>query len=146
MLTLGLAGAALIKRFEQLRLQAYLDQGSIPTIAWGHTGPDVHLGLTCTLAQADTWFLADTHSAVLALNRDLTVPVTQNQFDAMVSFLFNVGITAGGHSTLISLVNRGLLASAADEFPKWDHCAGVVDPGLTRRRQAEQTLFLSPQL
>jgi len=141
---LGLAGAALIKRFESCSLKAYRDQKNVLTIGYGHTGPDVSDGLTCTLTQADTWFLEDTHTAIVALNRDLTVPVTQNQFDAMASFLFNVGITAGGHSTLIDLVNRRLTSCAALEFTKWDHCCGVVDPGLTVRREAERDLFLTP--
>lgn len=141
MRTLGLAGAALIKRFEQCRFVAYRDQRGIWTIGWGHTGPEVVEDLTCTQTQADTWFLGDTHNAVLVLNRDLAVQVTQNQFDAMASFLFNVGITAGGHSTLIGLVNRDQVTLAALEFPKWDHCNGVVDPGLTQRRAAEQALF-----
>lgn len=144
MLTLGLAGAALIKRFEQCRLTSYQDQRGIWTIGWGHTGPEVIEGLTCTQTQADTWFLADTHFAVVAVIKSLAVQLTQNEFDALVCFTFNVGAGSEAHSTLLRLVNLGQTQQAADQFPIWNHVDGVVDPGLTRRRTAEQALFLSP--
>ncbi|MDE2098630.1 MAG: lysozyme [Patescibacteria group bacterium] len=138
---LGPRGIALIKGFEKCRLVAYPDQRGVPTIGYGHT-QGVKEGDTCTQAQADQWFLEDTHAAVVAVIRDLAVPVTQNQFDALVSFFFNVGVTAAGHSTLLRLVNLGQTSLAGLEFLSWDHCDGVVDPGLTRRREAERALFL----
>lgn len=141
---LGVAGLRLIKSFEGCRLAAYQDQRGIWTIGYGHTGPEVHEGLTCTLAQADAWLLGDTHTASRAVLDDVHVPITQNQFDALVSFAFNVGAGSLAHSTLLGYLNGGHTVSAAAEFLKWDHSGGVVDLGLIRRRSAEQALFLTP--
>jgi lysozyme len=138
---LGAAGETLIKNFEWLSLAAYRDQRGIWTCGWGHCAGVTSLTV-CTPDQAEQWFLEDTQTAVNWLNRDIQVDLTQNQFDALVSFTFNVGVTAEGHSTMAALINKGDLASAALEFPKWNHVDGVVDQGLTRRRLAEQTLFL----
>lgn len=140
---LGAKGEALIKSYEKCRLVAYLDQKGIPTIGWGHTGPEVHLGLTCTQAQADAWFEQDTRTAVLQVIKSLDVAVNQNQFDALVAFTYNVGVTAEGHSTLIKLVNAGCPIKASTEFPKWNHVDGKVSNGLTARRAAEKELYLS---
>ena len=142
-LTLGPKGAALIKSFERLALVGYPDEGGIPTAGWGHTGPDVVIGQAYDLTQAEIWFVRDTQEAVAAVNRSLAVPVSQEQFDALAAFTFNVGIGAEAHSTLLRLVNAGDMARAAAEFPKWDHVDGIVSPGLARRRAAEQALFMS---
>lgn len=138
---LGSVGIALIKQFESCRLQAYPDQRGIPTIGWGHTGPEVHLGLVWTQSQADSALKDDVQTAVLGVIKGLDVAVGQNAFDALVSFTYNVGVDAEAHSTLLKLVNARSPAAAA-EFLKWDHTNGVVNPGLLRRRQAEQKLFL----
>lgn len=140
---LGDRGRALIQNYEKCRLVAYPDQKGVPTIGWGHTGPEVHLGLTCTQAQADAWFEQDVLFAVMQVIRSLDVAVNQNQFDALVAFTFNVGVTAEGHSTLIKLVNSGHAVAASNEFPKWNHVDGKVSNGLTARRDAERVLFLS---
>ena len=142
-------GEALIKSFESCRLTAYLDGGGVATIGWGHTGPDVHLGLTITQVQADALFDRD----IARFERDVTsllkVTVTQNQFDALVSFAYNCGsdIDADtkaeglGDSTLLRLVNEGKPDLAVLEFRKWNKDGGVVVAGLTRRRAAEAALF-----
>lgn len=139
---LGPKGIALIQSFEQLRLVSYQDQHGVWTIAWGHT-----LGVvpyqTCTREDADAWFIQDTGIAVRAVNASLTVPVSQEEFDALVSFTYNVGIGSEAHSTLVKLLDAGNVAAAADEFPKWNHVDGVPNAGLTRRRAAERDLFLS---
>lgn len=140
---LGPRGENLIKSFEQLRLTGYADIGGVPTAGWGHTGPDVQVGQTYTYEQAEAWFVADTAAAVNANNRELDVAVTQNQFDALVSFAYNAGIGAESHSTLLRLVNAGRFDEAAGEFTKWDHVNGVEVAGLLRRRQAERDLFQS---
>jgi lysozyme len=140
--TLGSAGENLIKSFESLKLTAYPDQKGIPTIGWGHT-KGVALGHTCTPEQAETWFQEDTQEAVHGVDTSIQTNVTQNQFDALVSFTFNVGVGAEAHSTLAKLVNARDFAGAAAEFPKWDHVNGVPNAGLLRRRQAEQALFLA---
>lgn len=139
--TLSSTGEDLIKSFEELRFTAYLDQRGRWTNGWGHTGPDVVEGSICTAEQAETWFQEDTLWAVKGVNDSLTTNVTQNQFDALTSFTFNVGVGAEAHSTMIGLINARDFAGAATEFPKWDHVNGVPDAGLLRRRLAEQALF-----
>lgn len=141
--TLSSTGEDLIKSFEQLRLVAYLDQRGRWTCGWGHTGPDVVEGTTCTAEQAETWFQKDSLWAVKGANESLETNVSQNQFDALTSFVFNVGVGAEEHSTLARLINARDFTGAAQEFPKWDHVDGVVNAGLQRRRLAEQALFLS---
>ena len=139
---LGSAGRALIKCFEQLRLVAYRNFPGEPwTIGWGHTG-DVHQGDTCTPDQADKWFLEDTAKVVAAVDRDTPQDITQNQFDALVSFGYNLGISAEEHSTLLRDVISKNIPGAADEFLKWNHVNGQVVDGLTRRRRSERALFL----
>ncbi len=140
---LGDKGRALIQSYEKCRLIAYSDQKGVSTIGWGHTGPNVHLGMACTQEQADAWFEEDIRFAVLQVIKSLDLAVNQNQFDALVAFTFNVGVTAEGHSTLIKLVNAGYVGAASAEFGKWNHIDGIVSDGLTRRRAAERELFLS---
>lgn len=140
MMQLGPKGEALIKGFETLALVAYPDQGGIMTIGWGHT--PASKGQTCTSDQAQAWFLADTGAACRAINTAVDVAITQDQFDALVSFTFNVGIGAEAHSTLIRILNGGDTAGAADQFLVWNKVNGVENAGLTRRRAAERALFL----
>lgn len=144
---LGAKGEALIKRFEQLRLESYPDLRGRWTIAWGHTGwysPGVPVGpgQTCTPEQAEQWFLDDTGWACTDVMRDVDVAINQCQFDALVSFTFNDGGAALAHSTLLRDLNEGDTQSAANEFLKWDYCAGKESEGLENRRRAERDLFL----
>lgn len=141
-MNLGADGKALIESFEELRLAAYLDQRGIPTIGYGHTA-GVKMGDTCTQDQADAWLAEDAQAAANGVEKSLQVFCTQNQFDALVSFTFNVGVGAEAHSTLAKLMNAGDIQGAADQFLVWDHVNGVPNAGLLRRRQAERTLFLS---
>jgi len=134
-------GLALTKHFEGLRLAAYQDQRGIWTIGYGHTGRDVHEGLTVTEAEAEALLASDIARATAAVNRLVTAPVTQNQFDALVDLAFNLGCAALMHSTLLALVNSSDFAAAASEFLRWDHAGGRVVPGLLLRRQAELELF-----
>lgn len=136
------AGLNIIKAFEALRLAAYLDGGGVPTIGYGHT-KGVKMGDTCTPAQAEAWILADSASAVAAVNGATKAPVSQSQFDAMVSLAFNIGNTAFIGSTLARLLNAGDVPGAANQFPRWNKDNGLVVAGLTRRRMAEQALFRS---
>lgn len=139
MLALGAKGEALIKSFENCSLTAYNDQRGVPTIGWGHTG---NIPATCTQAQADQWFIQDTQYAVRAVLDSVDVALNQNQFDALVSFTYNVGVEAEAHSTLVRVLNAGNYMMAAEQFLQWNHVNGVVDAGLTRRRLAERALFL----
>ncbi len=146
---LGPKGEALIKSFEGYKEETYLDERGIPTIAYGHTGwyspgVPVALGQTCTAQQAQNWFSLDTSYAVNGVIRCLTVAVNQNQFDALVSFAYNLGVGALAHSTLLRYLNQEEWRPAADEFPKWDYAGSQVSAGLQRRRLAERSLFLAP--
>ena len=141
---LGAAGKTLIQSFEKLALVAYKDQGGVWTIGWGHTGPEAFEGATCSPAQADAWFDTDIRRAVNATNHSLDVALNQNQFDALVAFTYNVGVGAEAHSALLRLVNGHHFDAAALEFGKWNHVAGQVSAGLTRRREAERELFVAP--
>lgn len=148
-MNLGPQGVALIKRFEGLRLSAYLCPAGVWTIGYGHTR-GVKQGDTCTVEQAEAWLLEDAAEAIAAVNRLTKVPLTQNQFDALVSFTFNLGADEDedtkaeglGDSTLLRLLNAGDYDSAAGQFEKWVRAGGRVVPGLVRRREAERELFL----
>lgn len=136
-------GLKLTESFEGCRLQAYLDSVGVPTIGYGHTH-GVTMGMTCTQEQADAWLQEDVQGAVQVVNNLVTVPLTQQQFDALVDFTFNLGTGALQHSTLLRLLNSGDYQGAAGEFEKWDKAGGKVLPGLLRRRQAERDMFNTP--
>lgn len=151
------AGIALIKEFETCELVAYPDPGTggAPwTIGWGHTGA-VHEGDTCTQEEADAWLMEDIAKAERCADRALHVAVTQGQYDAFVSLIYNIGpgvkhgrdgiiiLSSGAPSTFLRKLNAGDDIGAADEIPKWNKSGGRVMAGLTRRRIAERDLFLS---
>ena len=137
-------GLALTKNFESCVLTAYADQGGEWTIGYGHTGPGVHAGLTITQAQADIFLESDVSGAVTCVNKLATAKINQNQFDALVDFVFNLGCASLSKSQLLREVNSGNFSDAATQFLRWDHVKGVVIQGLLRRRQAEATLFNTP--
>lgn len=146
-MVLGQKGRDLIKSFEQLRLKAYRNFAGEPwTIGWGHTGKDVTESSVCTSDHADLWFECDIARPERAVNLMVKAYISQNEFDALVSFAYNVGIGAEAHSTLMRLFNSNDFEGAANEFLKWDHDNGVVVPGLARRRAAERALFLSTEV
>ena len=142
-------GRALIQSFESCRLKAYKDGGGVTTIGWGHTGPDVHMGMIIAQETADALFNADLAKFERDVNSLVTVPLTQGQFDALVSFAYNCGSDIDedkraegfGDSTLLRLLNEGDYQGAANEFPKWNKDNGKVIAGLTRRRLMEAALF-----
>jgi len=134
-------GLALTEQFEGLQLTAYQDPVGVWTIGYGHTGSDVQPGLTITQEQASDLLLQDVAGAVAAVNRLVTIPLTQNQFDALVDFTFNVGQGNLASSTLLRELNAGNTAGAAAQFLVWVYAKGVELPGLVTRRQAEAALF-----
>jgi lysozyme len=140
-LTYSGTGLALTEQFEGLRLSAYQDQVGVWTIGYGHTGPDVTPELTITQAQAEQLLQNDVASACGCVNNNVTVELTQDEFNALVDFVFNLGAGAFEGSTLLRDLNAGNFTGAAAQFDAWDHAGGVVVAGLLRRRQAETTLF-----
>ena len=137
------AGIALIQAHEGLRLTAYRDPVGIWTIGYGSTG-GVRRGMTITRDQAVLRLYHDVDDAEAAINGRVTVPLTQQQFDALASFVFNVGGGAFRKSTLLKKkINAGDYAGAAEEFGRWVKAKGRVLPGLVTRRAAERALFLS---
>ena len=143
--TTGNGGIALIKQYEGLRLATYKDAVGIPTIGYGHVENPIPPGGTRTITAEDAEQILreDLQRFEHDVNNMLTVEVTQNQFDALVSFAFNLGPANLKSSTLLRKVNSGDFNGAAEEFPKWNHAGGQVLAGLTARRNAEKNLFLS---
>ena len=139
-LTIGEKGLELIKSFEGLRLRAYLCPAKVWTIGYGHTG-DVRGGQVITQSQADDLLKQDLRRFEIAVRKLAKVPLTQNQFDALVSFAYNVGEAALSRSTLLRKLNAGDLAGTKLEFAKWNKGGGKVLAGLTRRRADEANLF-----
>lgn len=140
---IGKAGLDLIKDFEGLKLRAYLCPAKVWTIGYGSTGPHVTAGKVITEAEAEELLKDDLDRFEKAVTRLVTVPLRQNQYDALVSFAFNVGIGALERSTLLKRVNARLFDLAFGEFAKWNRAGGKVLAGLTRRRAAEAALFRS---
>lgn len=138
-------GRDFIKGFEALRLVAYPDPGTGGkpwTIGWGHT-KGVKQGDRITQEQAEQFISDDLAVFELTVNSAIKRPMTQNQFDAMVSLAFNIGGPAFAQSTLVKKFNASDVQGAADQFPRWKLSDGKVMPGLVRRRAAEREMFLS---
>jgi len=134
-------GIDLIKRFEGCRLTAYKCPAGIWTIGYGHTG-NVQKGQKITQEEADRLLKADLIVHCNNVSRLVRVPLNQNQFDALVSFEYNVGYGNFAKSTLLKLINQKKYDEAAEQFKLWKYARGVVLAGLVRRRAAEKALFL----
>jgi len=135
-------GLLLIKSFEGLRLKAYRDAVGIWTIGYGTTR-GVQPGMEITERQAEEFLQADLARFEQAINGAVKAPINDNQFAALVSFTYNVGSGALRSSTLLRLLNgKENVRAVADQFPRWNRAGGRVLAGLTRRRQAERSLFL----
>lgn len=139
-LTYSKNGLRLTELFEGNILSAYKDQHGLWTIGYGHTA-GVRPGQTITQEQAVTYLESDIRTAAACVNDVVTVKLTQPQFDSLVDFAFNVGVTSFRHSTLLRDVNAGNFPEALSQFNLWDHCGGVVNAGLLRRREAEASEF-----
>lgn len=129
-------GLDLLIEREGKRNKAYLDSKGIPTIGVGHTGPEVHLGLEWTDEQVEEALGADIGRFEDAINEAVAVGLEQHQFDALVSWAFNVGGEAAKTSTLVKKINAGDMAAAALQFDRWH-----IPPEITSRRNAEREQF-----
>lgn len=139
-LSISAAGLGLIVNFEGTRDTAYLDSVGVPTICTGSTRA-VRIGQEALPGECDARLREDTSVAGKALERLVRVPVTQGQYDALLSFTFNLGEGNLSRSTLLRKLNAGDCHGAAREFLRWDRAGGQVLRGLTLRRQAEARLF-----
>lgn len=137
------AGFELIKSFESCVLHVYRDAVGLPTIGWGHLIKAGEKFTTITQEEADELFRRDLAIFEAAVEGQVRVPLTDNQFSALVSLAFNIGTGNFKDSTLLRLLNHGEYRLAADQFGRWNKAKGRVLRGLTRRRAAERALFLS---
>lgn len=146
------AGIDLIKSFEGLFLKPYLDPIKIPTIGYGtiqyEDGRKVSMQDAPISEERATELLQhEVDKKAAAVESLVKVPLNDNEFAALASFSYNVGSGALGGSTLLKLLNAGSdRAAVADQFLRWDKAGGKQLPGLTRRRQAERSLFLQPMV
>jgi lysozyme len=139
-LTYSKDGLALTELFEGDVLTAYQDQKGVWTIGYGHTA-GVQPGQRITQAQAEAFLQDDVSTAANCVNDVVEVPLAQQQFDALVDFIFNLGTGNFKSSTLLKDINAGNVPAAIAQFKLWDHCGGVVNDGLLRRRNAEAAEF-----
>lgn len=137
-------GIDLIKDFEKLRLKAYVDvPGGTWTIGYGHI-KDVYPGQKCTPEEAEDWLRLDLEETENYVKSVVQVPLTQHQFDALVSLTFNMGIGNLMKSDVLRMLNRGNYAGAMRQFARHNTAKGKVERGLIRRRAAEMALFNLP--
>lgn len=140
-------GIALIKQFEGLRLDAYQDSVGVWTIGYGWTQPvdgkPITKGIVIKPEIAERLLKTGLVSYENDVSKLVKVKLTQGQFDALVSFAYNLGTRALSTSTLLKKLNAGDYDGAADEFPRWNKAGGKELAGLTRRREAEFALFIS---
>jgi lysozyme len=136
---------SIIKEFEGLRLKAYLCSAGVATIGFGTTRyPNdwsVELGDECTEQEAEEYLFFDVTVFSTQIEPLIKVKLTDNQFAALLSLCYNIGITAFKKSTLLKLLNAGEIEKASAEFDKWNKAGGKVIKGLVNRRAKERELF-----
>jgi len=134
-------GLDIIKGCESLRLVPYLCPAGVWTVGWGHTR-DVSKGMKITEGQAVSFLEQDCTIAAQPIERLVRVPLTDNQFSALVSFIFNLGSRRFERSTLLWKLNRGSYGAVPAELAKWVWGGGKVLPGLVTRRAMEAKLWM----
>lgn len=140
---MGAVGVSSLKEHEGKRNKAYLDPVGIPTICYGHTGPDVRMGMSLSDKQCEELLIKDLWVHDRAMHRCVKIEMTRGQHDAVLDTFFNVGPGKMCKSTLVRKLNAGDFSGAYREFPKWKYAAGKALPGLVRRRKDAQEMFLS---
>jgi lysozyme len=133
-------GISLIKKFEGCKLEAYLDAVDVPTIAYGRT-KDVKIGDICTQQQAEDWLEEELVEYAGYVEKAVTVPLEQNQFDALVSWTYNLGPSNLNRSTALKLLNMSEYDGVPAQLKRWNKAGGKVLDGLVRRREAEAEMF-----
>ncbi len=132
----------LVKSFEGFRATAYRCAAGVVTIGFGTT-ENVEIGDEVTEEEAEVMLMEDLLSASMAIDELVDVELTQAQYDALTSFVYNCGREAFRGSTMLKLLNEGKFDAAAAQFQRWNKGGGRVLAGLTRRREAERELFVS---
>lgn len=132
----------LIKKWEGCKLLPYQDQGGVWTVGYGSTS-DVDPGVPISQAEAESRLCEEIEAWEKCINSAVLAQLTQNEFDALVSFVHNIGCAAFRKSTMLAKINASDYDGAAQEFLKWDHVNGKEVDGLKNRRYAEQRLFES---
>jgi lysozyme len=136
-------GLEFTQDMEGTKYYGYLDPVGIPTAGVGHTGSDVVVGKQYTQEQVFKWLADDMAYAENEVNKLVRVELTQNQFDMLCDFVFNVGAGAFATSTLLKKLNGGDYEGAANEFKRWVYAKGKILPGLVKRRYAQAERFRS---
>ena len=140
LMKLGERGTEILKYFEGCKLTAYQDSVGVWTIGYGHT-KGVYDGMTITQDQAEQMLLSELEEYEGYIENMVTVPLTQNQFDALVVWIYNLGPTNFKNSTLLKELNAGNYNAAGQEITRWNKAGGKVLAGLVKRREAEAELF-----
>lgn len=135
-------GVNLIKGFEGFSATPYRDAGGW-SIGYGHYLGDSPTMSAVSPEQGAALLASDTSKAQSAIRALVTVPLSQNQFDALTSLIYNIGVGAFGKSTLLRLLNNSDYTGAADQFHIWNHSSGAVNSSLVARRAAERDVFLA---
>mgnify|MGYP003110991038 FL=1 len=137
-------GLALIKKFEGCELKAYQCSAGVWTIGYGHT-KDVVEGMEITQEQAEQMLVDELHEYESYINKYVTVALSQNQFDALVSWVYNLGPANLSASTMLKVLNSGEYEDVPAQMKRWNKAGGKVLDGLIRRREAEACLFIGKE-
>ena len=140
LMKLGERGTEILKYFDGCKLTAYQDSVGVWTIGYGHT-KGVYNGMTITQEEAEQMLLTELEEYEGYIENMVTVPLTQNQFDALVVWIYNLGPTNFKNSTLLKELNAGNYNAAGQEITRWNKAGGKVLAGLVKRREAEAELF-----
>ena len=143
MRTINQKGLELIKSFEGLRLEVYFCQAQKLTVGYGHR-TTMPLGTKISQEHAEMWLLKDLQEAQQVVEKQTKVKLNDNEFSALVSLTYNIGITAFKKSTLLKLLNKGYYEQVPSQIMRWDKINGEESGGLHRRRKAEVALWREP--
>ena len=137
-------GLSLIKKFEGCELYAYQCSAGVWTIGYGHT-KDVEPGMQITKEDAEEMLVEELHEYESYINDFVTAPLSQNQFDALVSWVYNLGPANLKSSTMLKVLNAGEYDEVPAQMKRWNKAGGKRLEGLIRRREAESLLFLGKE-
>jgi len=133
-------GLELIKKFEGCETSAYQDSVGVWTIGFGHT-KDVEEGQTCSIEDAESMLADEMDEYEGYINNMVKVDLQQHEFDSLVAWVYNLGPTNLGESTMLKVLNGGQFDRVPNEMNRWTRAGGEILEGLVRRRQAESLMF-----